>query len=253
MPDPPPPGIAVHPTTSKHTQNYCHCCTTGCGNIKRECVFSWSKPWQSCGLFFPPFCDICLYSVKQSLQVPGSCEIAHSKTQVWRSVSIYDRGITINAQEASRGEKRNHATHLQPSYFSLWSSPFVRLANIFFFTWWLPCRLLKSPGCREITFFLALVQYLFSSRERKHVSGCKSVYKNVCVFKCVWWSLQRAAPSPLFVTLEWNAYSQSLHCWHSRTDVIPSLIHNIARCALRCCLQWQGCLLQICAQPRFAN
>lgn len=33
---------------------------------------------------------------------------------------------------------------------------------------------------------------------------------------------QRASPSPMFVTLDWNAYSQPLHCWHSLADVIQS-------------------------------
>lgn len=33
---------------------------------------------------------------------------------------------------------------------------------------------------------------------------------------------RRAAPSPLYVTLDWNAYSQSLHCWHSAADVTRS-------------------------------
>lgn len=184
MPDPPPPGIAVHPTTSKHTQTIVTAAQQDVvTTFKRECVFSWSKPWQACGLAFFPFCDICLYIVKQSLQVPGSCEIAHSKTQVWRSVSICDRGITCNVQEASREKNNNHATHLQPSYFSLWSSPFVRLANIFFFfTWWLPCRLLKSPGLQgDHVFALHSYNINFSLEERKHVYGCKSVYKNVCM------------------------------------------------------------------------
>lgn len=41
MPDPPPPGIAVHPTTSKHTQTIVTAAQQDVvTTFKRECVFS---------------------------------------------------------------------------------------------------------------------------------------------------------------------------------------------------------------------
>ncbi len=221
---PPPPGIAVHPTTGKHTETTVTAAQQDVVTVRlqgsvfsaevnpsRHAVESFPFRW-----YLPIFCDT-------KPPVPGSCEIAHTKHK-------FAAPFPFTADE-SHGRHRTHRARIimQLTFSLVFFLPcdpaFLSVQkNVFFHM--MTCRLLKPQGCRETTFCGTLFQYLFFFRKKSTFMVVK-VFLKMCV--CVWGSLQRAAPSPLFVSLEWNAYSQSLHCWHSRADVIPSLIHNIAR------------------------
>lgn len=86
------------------------------------------------------------------------------------------------------------------------------------------CRFLKASGLQIVDFFSRLLQLgCFSlPRKIKHtqhnvgdsmVCCCRCAYGGARVYFCVRGARAGlAAPSPLYITLDWNAYSQSLHC-----------------------------------------
>lgn len=97
----------------------------------------------------------------------------------------------------------------------------------------------KPPICRELTSSPSL-PLCCSSLTKQHVWD-DAVLLPLCVCARVRVRVRvvparRAAPSPLFVTLDWTASSQPLHCWHSPADVTrsPHSQHGERGAARRC-------------------
>lgn len=147
-------------------------------------------------------------------------------------------------ESGQRGKRRARQLTFSVLFCS-YSSPFVRFPQVLSHDDSV-CRFLKPSWlqmddfsrCRN-SVLCHLQECLFKTHTQTDTHATVSVILRFVVYVCARACVRvdparRAAPSLLFVTLDWNAYSQSLHCWHSPADVTHPLIHNIVSATRRC-------------------
>lgn len=155
-----------------------------------------------------------------------------------------EREIESERERVVREEKDVHASSPFPSY-SARTPALLSVSHKFFHMMTRFAVSSNPPDCRWMTSLAAATRffvtyknvYLKHTHRQTHTLQCLWFYDLLCTCAraCVRVDpARRAAPSLLFVTLDWNAYSQSLHCWHSPADVTHPLIHNIVSATRRC-------------------
>lgn len=157
-----------------------------------------------------------------------------------------DRERASERERVVREEKDVHASSPFPSY-SARTPALLSVSHKFFHMMTRFAVSSNPPDCRWMTSLAAATRffvtyknvYLKHTHRQTHTHATVSVILRFVVYVCARACVRvdparRAAPSLLFVTLDWNAYSQSLHCWHSPADVTHPLIHNIVSATRRC-------------------
>lgn len=151
--------------------------------------------------------------------------------------------LTERAQQDSgqRGRKDAKKRACQLTFYFLfcsYSSPFVRSPHMFFHM--MP-RLVVSSKPPESSLLLRSLQLGYFSLTQKTtyviLRSVAAVYDSACVRGCVCARgdpARRAAPSPLFVTLDWNAYSHRYIVDIRPLTSLYPLIHNIVSAARLC-------------------
>lgn len=155
-----------------------------------------------------------------------------------------ERASERERESGQRGKRRARQLTFSVLFCS-YSSPFVRFPQVLSHDDSV-CRFLKPSWlqmddfsrCRN-SVLCHLQECLFKTHTQTDTHATVSVILRFVVYVCARACVRvdparRAAPSLLFVTLDWNAYSQSLHCWHSPADVTHPLIHNIVSATRRC-------------------